>query len=317
MNRCLARQDSPTTHQLIHIIPLVNIASILMPNARYVLSVDCPVKWTAAQGRSVSNDYPFADIQASTSAEFVQRRYLDFLWLPESISPLRCLIPTLLRAADQTPSTSEKHPLHGLLQPILLTPRLASQKYHSRISQILEDDSGTGDVEENMIWFALKYEKADEEEAAAAQGDFDADDRWKHEWLARMERREVQIQILLHFLLLSLPGAPKPPVELTATELSPHLSSPKKRKRKRSASPPPRILSLEECLELFMDKMSMWQLMTSLETDDDKRNVQHSVNTKGKKKSLDERDWMQAFCEDVIEKQYVGRTCLVPLDRLI
>ena len=111
----------------------------------------------------------------------------------------------------------------------------------------------------------------------------------------------VQIQILLHFLLLSLPGAPPPPHAKPPPELPPHLSPSKKRRRPhQQATPSPPTLSLEEYLELFMDKLSMWQLMATLDEQEAERK-----QGKGKQKALDERDWMQIFCEDVIEPRSV------------
>jgi hypothetical protein len=70
----------------------------------------------------------------------------------------------------------------------------------------------------------------------------------------------VQIQILLYFLKLSLPG-----------------SAPVARDR----------------LESFMDKLSMWQLMHRLDSGEE------STRT-------GQRDWMQVFCEDVVEPEYVS-----------
>ena len=49
-----------------------------------------------------------------------------------------------------------------------------------------------------------------------------------------------------------------------------------------------------------MDKLSMWQLMATLDEQAAERKW-----AKGKQKAADERDWMQAFCEDVVEPQSV------------
>ena len=38
--------------------------------------------WTAAQEKSISQDYPFA-IQDENPEDYVARTYLQFLWLPE------------------------------------------------------------------------------------------------------------------------------------------------------------------------------------------------------------------------------------------
>lgn len=72
---------------------------------------------------------------------------------------------------------------------------------------------------------------------------------------------------------LSLPG----PVPVVA--------QPKKRKRShKEADPPPR--APEERLEDFMDKLSVLQLTEHLETG-------------GPRFNYNEKDWAQAFCEDV------------------
>ncbi|KAI5832269.1 hypothetical protein K523DRAFT_414285 [Schizophyllum commune Tattone D] len=86
-------------------------------------------------------------------------------------------------------------------------------------------------------------------------------------------------------------------------------SSPRKRRRK---SPEPAPLAPEVYLEAFMDKLSMWQLVRGL--DDDRRSEGASMpaglrakpnkggaTRNGKTRQDDERDWMQVFCEDVVE----------------
>ena len=96
----------------------------------------------------------------------------------------------------------------------------------------------------------------------------------------------VQIQIILYLLKLSLPGpAPPPPAPL---------ESPKKRKRSVRPQPAVPVLTLEDHLEVFMDKLSMWQLVATLDLSGKLRDTK------------DERDWMQIFCEDIIEPQYVS-----------
>ncbi|KAI0946437.1 hypothetical protein AcW1_009900 [Taiwanofungus camphoratus] len=281
----------------------------------YAITADISAKWTTAQEKSIGKDYPFTDLATETPEDYVLRTYLQFLWLPESIMPLHYLVPSLLRVSASPTSTHmhlsscATHPLQTLLSPLLLTPRSAAQKYHGHIAQVLADDGGAGDAEENMMWFALKYEKVEENDEQIDQN-FDeetSEEKWTKNWLDRMERREVQIQIILHFLLLSLPGAPRTtdsesPPDPSPVNLSP---SPKKRRHKqRDPVPAPPVMTMEECLESFMDKLSMWQLMASLDVDDAKRGNHAPSNGKGKEKVLDERDWMQVFCEDVVEQQF-------------
>ena len=40
-------------------------------------------KWTVAQEKGLNRDYPFANLHLETPEQYVQRTYLQFLWLPE------------------------------------------------------------------------------------------------------------------------------------------------------------------------------------------------------------------------------------------
>ncbi|PCH39298.1 hypothetical protein WOLCODRAFT_40983, partial [Wolfiporia cocos MD-104 SS10] len=164
------------------------------------------------------------------------------------------------------------------------------QKYHDHINQIMETNGGPGDTEEHMMWFAYKNEWMGVVDVQNGSEDmYTVEERWKNMWLACMERCEVQIQILLHLLLLLLSGMAHDP-QLEKDKLPLHLSPSKKRKRKQAEAP--RTLLLEKVLELFMDKLSMWQLVASLDAE------QVRPRTKNK---CDRYDWMQAFCEDIVE----------------
>ncbi|OBZ73106.1 hypothetical protein A0H81_06741 [Grifola frondosa] len=244
----------------------------------YALSAQCPVKWTATQEKTISTDFAHLDLTDETPQDYVLRNYLQFLWLPQSIMPLQYFITSLRRIRFSTPPPSQPpncaHPIHALLQSLLLTPRAAAQKYYARIPQVIADERETEDTEENMMWYALNHEKADEA---------DDDERWRKAWLERMERREVQIQILLHML---------PP------SLSP---SKKRKRRKREEEPRPPPPSIVERLESFMDRLSMWQLMQSIE---DPASGAQKVDANSKGKARDDRDWMQVFCEDIVEPQF-------------
>ncbi|KAI0354521.1 hypothetical protein OH77DRAFT_1481911 [Trametes cingulata] len=303
----------------------------------YELPTNPAVKWLATQERNINKELPYPDSATETPEEYVSRTYLQFLWLPQSIMPLQFLIPALLRVAKapSSPSTSQSptvHPLHALLKPILLTSRASSQKYHTRISQFLAEETDPADTEEEYICYAYQKDKlADADEARDGEDEDEAQERLKHAWLERMERREVQIQILLHFLLLTLPGsAAAPPADARAdaasrlplpAALSPSKSKKRKRRgrekekeqgRDRGRAPSPQPLPLEERLESYMDKLAMWQLMRSVDSSLGLRQghghagsaaVASAANglDKGKGKLKDDRDWMQAFCEDVVE----------------
>lgn len=102
-------------------------------------------------------------------------------------------------------------------------------------------------------------------------------------------------------LNLSLPPAQTPPPSSTPT-----------RKRKRSNASKPAadpLPSLDERLEFFMDKLSMWQLTVSLAAHPPSSSQPSSSQPEdpGKDKA-EEKDWTQLFCEDVVEPLYVGRS---------
>ncbi|KAG1790244.1 uncharacterized protein HD556DRAFT_1393737 [Suillus plorans] len=265
----------------------------------FVLHTPASFKWTAAQEKSLSRDYPFQDHDPTDPALFVQRTYLHFLWLPHSIMPLSLFIPSLLRIRG-TPNLAEDqpHPLHAFIEPLLLSLRAAANKYHNELPQILADGGGACEAEESMMWYALGYEKVDgsAERGEHLTGEDSAmlEEKWRSGWLERMEQREVQIQILLYFLKLSLPGpcTPLPPVEVPPTNNISFVSpvKPNRSRKKKKEKPNLIIPSSIERLESFMDKLSMWQLVSLMNIS---RSEIMSHNKNG-------RDWMQKFCEDVV-----------------
>lgn len=107
--------------------------------------------------------------------------------------PLHLLVPSILRVGPPTTSETTPHTLHGLLKPLLLTARSASNKYHVELPQILADGGGAGEIEETMMWYALNHEQADDElwarTSAAGEGPW-VDEAWRTKWVERMERRE-------------------------------------------------------------------------------------------------------------------------------
>ncbi len=104
--------------------------------------------------------------------------------------PLHLLVPSLRRV--NVPSTSNSdasiHPMHALLEPLLLTTRTLAEKYHVVFPQILADGGGAGEMEETMMWYALTHEKTPEGKDPAE--DVWSDDAWRESYLERMERRE-------------------------------------------------------------------------------------------------------------------------------
>lgn len=112
------------------------------------------------------------------------------------------------------------------------------------------------------------------------------------------------IQILLYLLKISLPG-PCPTPSFTASPEEPTASPSKKRKRPRQERKTS-VELLEEQLELYIDKLSTWQLMDSI-------NPQHArdlsfmdiaiaVDSKGKPK--DDRHWTVAFSQEIVDILY-------------
>lgn len=97
----------------------------------------------------------------------------------------------------------------------------------------------------------------------------------------------AMIQILLNMLKLSLPG-PKP------CEIQ---QKPKKR-RKKQVDPPPETDA--DRLESYMDKLSVWQLTSSI--NELAPGLTTSSSSQGNAKA--DRHWTQAFCEDVVESLY-------------
>ncbi|KAJ7230433.1 hypothetical protein GGX14DRAFT_486129, partial [Mycena pura] len=239
----------------------------------YALSETPTVAWTTAQEKSLSQEYPL-NTKNESCDDYLARTYFQFLWLPESIMPLGLLVPSLLRMHPGTESDGAPHPLHAKLERLLLTTRAVTNKYHVELPYILANGGGEGEEEETMMWFAVSHEKNE------TDADAWLDDAWRTKWMERMERREVQVQILLHMLKLSLPGPPPPPEH----------ASPRKKRRKLGELPP---ASIEDRLEAFMDKLSTWQLLNTLDT-----GLRHRAS------ASDDRDWMQAFCADIVEPRF-------------
>ncbi|KAF8633203.1 hypothetical protein AX15_001471 [Amanita polypyramis BW_CC] len=270
-------------------------------------------RWTATQENTLQT-YPLADEGAVEEHDQIGhnivRIYLQFLWLPESIMPLSSFVPAMA-SASTSPSPTSPHPLHALLEPLIMAPRTASSKYHADLLQILDDGGGAGEIEEHMMWFALGFEKGHTNGGLSRDaniigngGDGEEsepwrDETWRKSWLERMEQREVQIQVLLHFVKLSLPG-PKPPgiaEETSADKIVHRPYLPRGHRLQKLARPV--TLSTKDELEAYMDKMSMWQLMQGLDV-----GVKSQNGSKLSGNNDDDRDWIQVFVEDVVEKQF-------------
>ncbi|KIJ55839.1 hypothetical protein M422DRAFT_774740 [Sphaerobolus stellatus SS14] len=285
----------------------VPYADLTIEDLAYSLDDECPVPWPAHSEDAICQNYLFATTEAqTTSEEYVARLYLETLWLPESIRSLKQFVKSLRRIA---PSPSQLKELHDALNPLLLSVRTTQMKYHQELPRILDDEGGAGELEEAMMWFARSKEKYPEVNEGSGQ---DAEESWKHEWMTKLERREVLIQILLYFHIISLPKPPPstplptkkrkithgPPTP--AKPIFPPTSSIEAVAAAGTSNTPAKLgvdtdLSLEDRLEFFMDKLSLWQLVSSL---GDSISSQTSTSQPTHKT---QRDWMQIFCEDVVE----------------
>ena len=134
--------------------------------------------------------------------------------------PLRRLVPSLLRVAksnmsnvpytpSSTPPPNPIHPLVTYLAPLLLTPRTSSQKYNMRIPELMDAEGPPQDPEANMMWYAMRHEKVDINEQSNIREQEAAEEKWKHTWLERMERREFVIPVYFDstWLIVLFPGS--------------------------------------------------------------------------------------------------------------
>ena len=81
--------------------------------------------------------------------------------------------------------------LLGDLESLFLTSRQCSEKYQRLISGILStgNPDEPNDFEQAMMWFAFKNDKPPDE-SIFGDNEEEKEERWKKDWLDRMERRE-------------------------------------------------------------------------------------------------------------------------------
>lgn len=104
--------------------------------------------------------------------------------------PLNLLVPALRRVNAASSSTqTEPHPLHALLEPILLTPRSTTNKYHIELPHILREGCGVGEIEETMMWYALTHVYVEDDsiidEHIVQEGPW-VNEKWRNGWLEKM-----------------------------------------------------------------------------------------------------------------------------------
>ncbi|KAF8517157.1 hypothetical protein BU17DRAFT_50121 [Hysterangium stoloniferum] len=242
----------------------------------YSIDNECPLAWPSTFDAAINEGYPFPDNEDQTTEEYIIKRYLETLWLPESLMSLVQFVKTLRRLAC---SPMQLRAVHQALKPLLRSAQSTHDKYHQELPRILEDEGGAGEIEESMMWHAYSTERYEGKETQ----EIDVEKSWKKLWMVKMERRETLIQILLYLHILSLP----PPPPCTPRP------SPGKRKRKQARGPPS-----PERLETFMDKLSVWQMMAAINID----TIQSTSSL-----PMTKHDWMQAFCEDVVSPLFKDR----------
>ena len=123
--------------------------------------------------------------------------------------PLNRFVPSLRRVdAPSTSSSTVSNAMHALLEPLLLTTRSVTNKYHSELDQILINGGGEGEMEEAMMWYAVEHEKPLDVDKIPAcpsphkhghngEDGLWTDEKWRAQYLERMERREC-VSLIFH-----------------------------------------------------------------------------------------------------------------------
>ena len=115
--------------------------------------------------------------------------------------PLHLLVPALRRINPPSSSEILRRPMHAFLEPLLLSPRNTTNKYHTELPQILADGGGAGEMEETMMWYAVTHEKAGDDLVLPEDADGPwVDVKWKDGYLERMEKRECVFLSFISFI---------------------------------------------------------------------------------------------------------------------
>ncbi|KZV97377.1 hypothetical protein EXIGLDRAFT_747145 [Exidia glandulosa HHB12029] len=231
--------------------------------APYTLDFNMPVPWPPSSISAPGLLMP-ATTRDESPLACAKRRCAETLWLPESVMSLNHLVRSLRQPKLYT---------HTALDPLLGSARAIANTFQNVLPSLLEaNDPSAGEA---AMWTAWRAQPDGTDPRA---------------FLDKIEQREVQIQVLLYMLNLTLPPAPE----------TPSSSSTPSRKRKRAAADP--LLSLDERLEFFMDKLSLWQLTASLvPLSGSQPSSSQPSSSQHPEPDDNERDWTQVFCEDVVE----------------
>jgi hypothetical protein len=145
-------------------------------------------------------------------SEFVIRRYLEALWLPEVSYRPQLLVGTLLTSRQSLinltllVSSLRQVPSHSIpdsIFPLLKSARETQNKYHQELPKILAEQGGGGEVEESMMWYAWSHEKYAAPEGVDAE---EHERQWRNKWLDKLEKRESVIHLKLVFRLTTFTG---------------------------------------------------------------------------------------------------------------
>ena len=77
------------------------------------------------------------------------------------------------------------------LESLFLTSRQCSERYHHLVPELLNigNPDIPSDPEQAMMWFAFKNDKPPDE-STLGENEEEKEEKWKKDWLDRMERRE-------------------------------------------------------------------------------------------------------------------------------
>jgi hypothetical protein len=115
------------------------------------------------------------------------------------------------------------------LESLFLTSRQCSEKYQRLIPEILNTVNPEEPVEfeQSMMWFAFKNDKPPDESILGGNEE-EREEKWKTDWLDRMERREsVHLPQSLLVLLTVFKGTDPnhlTPVQTVSSRIPSHLS---------------------------------------------------------------------------------------------
>ncbi|EJU06287.1 hypothetical protein DACRYDRAFT_103234 [Dacryopinax primogenitus] len=263
-----------------------------------LLDLSCPLAWPST---STSTDYPLRQRTGESPRETVRRLYWETLWLPEELVALQSVVPALRRLPG---GVLVDHlgevflPLDGIERkyrvgmPFLLSAQTGAGAGGEAEAEAHELGQGEGEGEEvRMMRFVYKLrERAGVGGGGVHEGGGEGDgeeleedrERDKREWFDQLERREVQLQLLLRLLQVTLPPARSP------------------RKRKRPSPSHAHARTPVEEIDILSDRLAIWHALGSvLRPPPGPGSTQAEAGER-------ERDWVTAWAEDVLGPLFDG-----------